>query len=291
MLRVDRLPDLTDAVFVYSLRGWVDAGLAGGSTIDALIQQMDAADQFASIDLTDLLDLQQVRPTVSLVDGGIRRVDWPEIELWSGRLGRDLVVMRGPEPSIKWPTLAGWLVDLANRLRVTDTVALGGMPALTTHRRPIPVLASSATRSLAQELGALRDDYAGPTGLNTVLQHAFGTAGLRAAAFWAQVPQYVSGSASPPAVRSLLAKLAEVYRITPDLTAIDRRAAAYRERVEEGLSERPDVRSIVEQLDHQLDQQLELGTEVAPLPADLPSGEELADEIEQFLRGHPDLGE
>jgi hypothetical protein len=285
MLRVDRLPSLTDPVLVYSLRGWVDAGMAGGGTIDALIQQMDAAEQFASIDLTDLLDLQQVRPIVSLVDGGVREIEWPSIEIWCGHLGRDVVAVRGPEPSIRWPTVASWLVDLSNRLRVADTVALGGMPALTTHRRPVPVLASAATRSVAQELGPLRDDYAGPTGLNTVLQHAFGVAGLRSAAMWAQVPQYVSGSASPPAVRALLARLADAYRVTPDLAAIDRRAAAYRERVEEGLVERPDVRSIVDQLDHQLDHPSEA---VAPLPADLPSGDELADEIEQFLRTRDD---
>lgn len=285
MLHIERLPNLTDPVFVYSLRGWVDAGLAGSGTVDALVQQMDAAEQFATIDLTELLDLQQVRPIVTLADGGLREIEWPTIEIWCGHLGRDIVAVRGPEPSIRWPTVASWFVDLANRLRVSDTVALGGMPALTTHRRPVPVLATAATRSLAQELGALRDNYAGPTGLNTVLQHAFGVAGLRSAAFWAQVPQYVSGSASPPAVRSLLARLADTYRITPDLAPIDRRSAAYRERVEEGLVERPDVRSMVDQLDHQLEHPSE---SKPPLPEELPSGDEIADEIEQFLRARDD---
>ncbi len=281
MLHVDKLPDLAEPVLVYSLRGWVDAGLAGGGTVDALIEQMDDAELFAKVDLTELLDLQQVRPNVTLTDGGIRQIDWPEIEIWSGRLGRDIVVVRGPEPSIKWPTVAGWFVDLANSLRVVDAVALGGMPSLTTHRRPVPVLATAANRSLAQELGELRSEYVGPTGLNTVIQHAFGVAGLRSAAFWAQVPQYVSGSASPPAVRSMLARLADRYGITPELAHIDRRAAAYRDRVEEGLSERPDVRSIVDQLEHQIDYPTD---EAGPLGEHLPSADELAAEIEKFLR-------
>lgn len=285
MMDVDHWPPCSDAVLLYSFRGWVDAGIAGAGAIDAVIQQMRGSEQFATIDLTDLLDLQQVRPTVQLIDGGLRQVEWPSVELWSGSLGRDVIAVRGPEPSIRWPTFAGWIVDLANRLRITDAVALGGMPALTTHRRPVPVLATAATRSLAQELGALRDDYVGPTGLNTVVQHALGVAGIRSAALWAQVPQYVSGSPSPPAVRSLLARLEDTFRIRPELAALDRRAAAYRERVEEGLVERPDVRSIVDQLDHQLDHPSEA---VDTLPDDLPSGDELADEIERFLRTRDD---
>ena len=290
MLHVDRLPTLDDALLLYSFRGWVDAGLAGAGTVDAVIHQMSDARRFATIDLTDLLDLQQVRPTVRLVDGGLREIEWPQVELWCGRLGRDIVAVRGPEPSIKWPMFTQMIVDLANRVSVHDAVAVGGMPALTTHRMPVPVLATAATRSVAQEIGVLRDDYSGPTGLNTVLQHALGVAGIRSAALWAQVPQYVSGSASPPAVRSLLARLGEVFRVATDLAAIDRRAAAYRERVDEGLAERPDVRAIVEQLDHQFEHPETVGHH-DELPTDLPSGDELADEIEQFLRNNPDPGD
>ena len=289
MFTMQRTPSLTDALLVYSLRGWIDAGLAGEGTLEALVQQMDAAEQIGSLDLTDLLDLQQVRPSVHLVQGGIREVTWPAIEVWCGNLGRDIVVVRGPEPSIKWPTVANAIVDLANQLRVTEAVALGGMPAFTTHRRPVPTLATAATRSLAQEIGALRDDYEGPTGFNTVVQHALGVAGIRSAALWAQVPQYVAGSACPPAVRTLLSRLEDLFRISPEFSALDRRAAAYRDKVEEGLAERPDVRSIVDQLDRQLDD--DLLPDVQPLPDDLPTGDELASEIEQFLRNNPDLGE
>lgn len=286
MFTLARTPDLTDALLVYSLRGWVDAGLAGEGTIEALIGQMDGAEQIGGLDLTDLLDLQQVRPHVGLDEGGLRSLTWPEIEVWTGSLGRDLVVVRGPEPSLRWPSVAQAFVDLANRLRVAEAVAVGGMPAFTTHRRPVPILASAAQRSLAQELGDLRDDYDGPTGFNTVIQHALGVAGLRSAALWAQVPQYVAGSACPPAVRALLARIAELYGVAPELATIDRRSAAYRDKVEEGLAERPDVRSIVDQLDRQLDAGEQL---VEPLPDDLPSGDELADEIEQFLRGNPEV--
>jgi hypothetical protein len=277
MLHVEDWPDLVDPVLVYSFTGWVDAGLAGLGTLELLVEQLGdlGGGRFGAIDLTDLLDLQQTRPTVRLVEGDLRRIEWPEVELWSGHLGRDVVCVRGPEPSIRWPAFAQWIVDIAGHLRAREAFALGGMPAVITHRRPVPVLASATRRSVAQEVGPLRDDYLGATGLNTVVQHALGAAGVRSVALWAQVPQYVSGSPSPPAVRSLAARLQDLARLEIDLDALDARAAAYRDKVEEGLAERPDVLAIVDQIDQQLDQRI-------------PSADELASEIEQFLRGNAD---
>ena len=90
------------------------------------------------------------------------------------------------------------LVEAARRLGVVDAVTLAGMPALVSHRRTLPVLATATSRSLAQEVGPLRPDYAGPTGTQTIVQHALGAAGIPCVGLWVQVPQYVAGSPSPP---------------------------------------------------------------------------------------------
>jgi PAC2 family len=136
----------------------------------------------------------------------------------------------------------------------------------------LPVLATATSRSLAQELAPLRTDYIGPTGLQTVVQRTLGENGIKCAGLWAQVPQYVSGSPSPPAVRALLWRLVELYRIDLDLGSLDARCRAYAERVEEGLAARPDVKEIVDRIDH----------EQARNNADLVT------EIEHFLRSQSD---
>ena len=123
------------------------------------------------------------------------------------------------------------------------------MPAPVSHRRPVNVLATASSRSVAQEVGALRADYFGPTGAQTVLQVALGEAGIRAVGFWAQVPHYVAATPSPPAIRAMLERLREVAGLTVDLRALDEQSDAYLERVEEGLSERPDVADMVRQLE------------------------------------------
>ncbi len=250
----------------------MDGGLAGTGTLAAVAEALESPRKFASVDLSDLLDLQQTRPTVSLIDGVTRRIDWPSIELVAGRAGRDVVIVAGPEPSVRWRDVTSDLVQVARHLDVKLAVTLGGMPAPVSHRRPVNVLATASSRSVAQEVGALRSDYFGPTGAQTVLQVALGEAGIRAVGFWAQVPHYVAATPSPPAIRAMLERLREVAGLTVDLHALDEQSDAYFERVEEGLSERPDVADMVTQLESE-----------AP-PDEAVSGEDLAREIERFLR-------
>jgi proteasome assembly chaperone (PAC2) family protein len=275
VLDVDQWPSLRDPVMLVALTGWVDGGLAGTGTLAAIAEALEAPRKFATLDLADLLDLQQTRPTVSLTDGVTRKVEWPSIDLVAGRAGRDVIIVAGPEPSIRWRDVTSSLVDVAQRLDVQLAVTLGGMPAPVSHRRPINVLATASSRSVAQELGAMRADYFGPTGAQTVLQVALGEAGVRAAGLWAQVPHYVAATPSPPAIRAMLERLRDVTGLTVDLHSLDEQSDEYLERVEEGLSERPDVADMVRQLEAQSESD------------EVVSGEELAREIERFLRDEP----
>jgi predicted ATP-grasp superfamily ATP-dependent carboligase len=277
MLRVETWPELRTPVMVFAFTGWVDAGFAGSGAIAALGEGLESARRFGEVDLSELLDLQQTRPTVRIVGGGVRAIDWPRVELWAGTAGRDVVLVHGPEPSLRWASFAAELADAAQRLGVTLAMSLGGMPVLASHRRPVAVFATATSRSFAQELGELRPDYTGPTGLNTVLQHQLGQVGIPTFGLWAQVPQYVSGSPSPPAVRALLARAAQLGQITIDLAALDQTSEEYTTRVEEGLSQRQDVLEMVNRLE------AATGT--------VPSGDELVSEIEKFLRSQPNQEE
>jgi hypothetical protein len=274
MLSVDHWPELREPLLVVALSGWVDAGGAGAGAMASLAEQLEPTDTFATIDVAAIADLQQTRP-VARWDGDTRVIDWPRITFESGHLGggregagRDVVLMRGPEPSLRWPSVASSTVDAARRLGVRQAASLGGIPSLVSHRKAMVVTASATQRSLAQELTPVRPDYAGPTGLQTVVLRALGDIGIPGSGLWVHVPQYVSGSPSPPAMRALLARLVEIYHLDLDLRALDARSEAYLRRVEAGLEARPDVKAVVERIDEQQE-----GT----------TGDLVA-EIEQFLR-------
>jgi hypothetical protein len=268
---VERWPELRHPFMVIALSGWVDAGMAGAGTMTALHEQLAVADEFTAIDLTDHMDLQQTRPNAHWSDDGHRIIEWPEITFVAGNLGRDVVLVSGPEPSLRWPAVSAAIVEVARTLEVRDACTVAGMPSLVSHRRPVPVLATATHHSLAQEIAPLRLAYGGPTGLQTIVQRALGDADIRSAGLWAQVPQYVSGSPSPPAVRALLRRLAEIGRLELDLLPLDARCDAYAARVDAGLSTRPEVQEVVDRIDR------EQGA----------STDDLVSEIERFLRQQP----
>ncbi len=272
MLEIDRWPDLRDPVLVVALSGWVDAGLAGAGAAAVLSDQLESAAGFGRVDLTDLVDLQQTRPSVHLVDGATREIKWPAVDLVAGKAGRDVVLCHGPEPSLRWRAFGEELMQMSQRLGVSMMVGLGGMPTLVSHRRPVSVLTTATSRSLAQEVGAWRADYTGPTGAQTALQVALGDAGIPGLGLWAQVPHYVAATPSPPAISALLSRVRELAGVETDLTALDSQVDEYLGRVEEGLSERPDVAEMVRNIEASEDS------------GEIPSGDELASEIERFLR-------
>ena len=125
LLDVETWPELRDPILVVTLSGWVDAGMAGAGAVAVLTEQLESKRVFGRIDLADLMDLQQTRPTVHLVDGVSREITWPSIDLIAGHSGRDVVVCVGPEPSLRWRAVLGEIVDLSTRLGVKRAFALG----------------------------------------------------------------------------------------------------------------------------------------------------------------------
>jgi predicted ATP-grasp superfamily ATP-dependent carboligase len=248
--------------------------MAGAHASALLREQLAAARVFARLDLSDLVDLQQTRPMVEIVEGTTRRISWPVIECVAGRAGRDVVLCTGPEPSLRWPSIVAEVVAMATRLGVTAAYGLGALPAVTTHRRAVPVVATVTEPDRADELGALRTDYQGATGLQTALLVALGDAGIPGVGLWAQVPHYVAGNPSPPAARAVLARLGELAGVVTDLDDLDREAESYVDKVEAGLADRPDVAELVSAIETE--------------HPEIPTGDELVTEIERFLRSRPD---
>lgn len=265
MLDVDGWPNLRDPVLVVAIQGWVDAGMAGATAADVLCSRLGAGREFARIDLSDLVDLQQTRPAVGRTRGR-PRVTWPTLTCRAGRAGRDVVVVRGPEPSLRWGSVMAALVDLAVRSGVTAAYGLAAMPAAVTHRRPVPVHAAVTVGSAEPAATMLREDYVGPTGLQTALLVALDQRGIPGTGLWAQVPHYVAGSPSPAAAAALLGHLRDAAGLTLDLDDLRRETEVYVRRVEDGLVERPDVAELVDAIE-----------------AEHP-GDDLAAEVEQFLR-------
>ena len=221
VLEVQRMPQLQQPVLVVALSGWVDAGMSGQGAISWLVSHAERSEVVAHIDLSEIADLQRARPTVHVEGGVFKTLTWPRIEVVAGSAGGDFLAVRGPEPARMWMSFAAEVVDFAREAGAHMGVGLAGMPSMTSHRRPVRVMATATSSSLAQELGPIRPDYQGPTGAQTAVQMALGEAGVPAIGLWSQVPHYLAGMPCPPAVRSLLERLLTVTGLRADLQPLD----------------------------------------------------------------------
>jgi proteasome assembly chaperone (PAC2) family protein len=279
-LRWERRPDgLRAPALVCAFKGWNDAGESASSALTFMGAALEAQ-RFATIDPDDFLDFQATRPTVRLVDGVTRRIDWPEWEVYEARVPRaprDLVLLAGPEPSMRWRQFCAMVVELAEALGAQMVVTLGALLADVPHSRPVSVTGLASDAALIDRLDLQAPTYEGPTGIVGVLQSACTQAGLPSASLWAAVPHYVAVAPNPKGALAILRRLESLVGVTVDASDLETAAVDYERQVSRAVEMDPDVQAFVERLEKAADE------EDATSP-DVPSGDVLAREFQRFLR-------
>src|SRR3954465_15450120 len=255
---------------VAAFSGWNDAADAATDAVRWLARATNAR-PFASLDAEEYIDFQAARPPVELVDGVVRTVNWPSLAFSAGSLpagGRDLVLLLGVEPNLKWRTFCDDVVGVARKTNCEMVVTMGALLGDTPHSRPIKCTGSATDEVLAARLGMQRSRVEGPTGMVGVLHDAVRRAGFASASIWAPVPHYVATPPNPKATRALLERLRELIDLDLDLTDLDIAASAWERSVSEVGGGGAAVSSYGEGLEHRDD------------PADDgPGGLETDDEI------------
>ena len=270
------LPQLNDPLVVVAFEGWNDAGDAATGALEHL-ELIWNAQPLAALDPEDYYDFQVNRPTVSLKDGVSRRIEWPTTRISVARppdSDRDIVLIRGIEPNMRWRAFCDELIAILTELDVPIVVALGALLADTPHTRPTPVTGSAYDDDSARAYGLETSRYEGPTGILGVFQDACVQAGLPAISFWAAVPHYVSQPPSPRATVALLQRVEEVLEIAVPLGALPQQAEDWVKTVDEMANEDDEVVEYVRSLE-------ERATEVDLSQA---NGDTIAREFERYLR-------
>jgi proteasome assembly chaperone (PAC2) family protein len=275
----EQRPELRRPVLVAGFEGWNDAASAASEAAGWLTRQFGAT-KIASMDPEEHFDFQSARPTVELVDGVTRDLTWPATEFFAVPVdARDLVVLRGIEPNLRWPSFCREVLGVAGETGCEMVVTLGALLADVPHTRPVRVTGATTDPELMASLHLQRSRYEGPTGIVGVLHDTARAAGVASASLWAPVPHYVSTPPNPLATRALLDRLGQLLDTPFELGELDELSQAWQTRVDEVVSQDDDVRSYVGQLEERYDTEAE---------TDVPSGETLAAEVEQFLRDRGD---
>ncbi|MDP8971333.1 MAG: PAC2 family protein [Actinomycetota bacterium] len=279
---VSPLPTLSRPVLLVALEGFVDAG-AVASTAATFLRHRWQSDVVATFDRDALIDFRARRPSAVVDSGTLRRIDWPDLEVLFAQVqgAHDVLLLLGPEPDMRWSAFCDAVVDTCRDLGVEVVFNLGAYPAATPHTRPVRVLktANAPGGDLLPDVGGIAG-YTGPVGTGTVLQHALADHGVPAVGLWAEVPHYIAGSPNPTGALALVRLLAQILDTPVDTSELEAAAKLQVEQVDEAVAQHPEARQMIAALERHVD--------AGELAEQLPSGDDIAAEIERFLRSQSD---
>ena len=275
-------PDgLRAPAIVAAFSGWNDAGDAASVALTFIGESL-GAERFARIDPEDFYDFQSTRPHIRFTADRKREITWRGIEIFAARVPRaprDLILVQGPEPSMRWQSFCRHLVDLAEALDTQLVVTMGALLADVPHSHPVSITGLASDDALVDKISLRETTYEGPTGIVGVLHTACMDAGLPSASLWAAVPHYIANAPSPKAALALVRKVESLVAVTVDASELESATEDYERQVGEAVQSDPDVQAFVERLERAA------ARDTTPLgPGDLPSGDAIASEFQRFLR-------
>lgn len=270
--------ELVEPVMVAAFEGWNDAGEAASLAVEHLSREW-GAHELCALAPDDYYDFQVTRPRMSVMDGVVGDIQWPTTHVRVARppgSERDVVLVTGPEPNIRWRSYTADLLSIARELGVRRVVMLGSLLADAPHTRPIPVSGMASPVELGTDLGLERTTYSGPTGIVGVAHETFSSVGMETVSLWAAIPHYVAQPPCPKATLALLAWLEDFLGVRMPLGSLPDEAVSWEANVNELTAEDEDIAAYVR------------GLEEAKDTAELPeaSGDAIARDFERYLRRH-----
>lgn len=269
-----------EPTLIVALEGWIDPGYAAATALGALLDQF-LTRTLAVFNSDDIIDQASRRAWLRVEEGVRGRLFWPSPRLRVGtdRADASVAFLVGPEPDYRWSAFASEVADLVVELGTRRVIGLGAFPAPTPHTRPLAVVATSSDPELAREVGFVSGGIVVPIGIGDVIGERCAEAGIPSLGLWARMPHYVSGMAYPAGAVALLERLASLTGFAIDTSDLQRSARRAKRRVDDLIAQSEEHSEMVRQLEEQADEEEVLGAAV------LPSGDELAEELERYLRG------
>ncbi len=271
---------LRSPLLVAAFRGWNDAAAAASGAVGYLAERHHAV-QAGTLDPEEYFDFQVSRPLIDLSEEGDGLVSWPLVEMLVARpatLNRDLVLITGPEPSMRWRTFCAVLLDAAQALGVESVVSLGSLLADVPHSRPVRLTGIARDESLISTLGSRPPRYSGPTGITGVFHGYAEKRGMSAVSLWAPSPHYAAGLTNAKASMALLRAIESLSGLDLGAAGLQAAALQYEQQVGHAVAADQRLQGLVDQLEAAAD------TEPVDDVGPLPSGDDLAAELERYLR-------
>ena len=192
------LPPLRRPLLLVAFQGLFDAAEAATGALDWICKRTES-ESIGMVDPERFYNFQEARPVVRIDDDGSRVIDWPTPEIWSvpTSSSRDLVVMTGVEPHLRWPTFADHVLEVARHSGCEMVVTVGAFIGMVPHTRPFSVVGSAVHPDLARRLNLSRPTYQGPTGVVGVINSRLEQSSVPVISLRVEVPPLRAGRPQP----------------------------------------------------------------------------------------------
>ncbi len=241
--------NLRRPLMIAGFEGWNDGGSAASSSVERMIKAFEA-DRFARLDPEEFYVFSESRPTVTLLDGTSRRIDWQTNDFFSASLpgaGRDVVLFKGTEPNLRWRGYCANLLSVAQALNVETVVTLGAYLADVLYTLPVQVTGFSNRMDLHERYDVRPSNYEGPTGIVGVFGDYCRQRDVAMLSLWGGVPYYIS-IPNPKAVHALVSKLRTIFGFEMDLAELESEADNFDNEINDVVAKDPNVAAYVREL-------------------------------------------
>ncbi|MEM1655158.1 MAG: PAC2 family protein [Nitrososphaerota archaeon] len=238
--------------------GWPDAGRVASLTVEYFARALKA-EKLMELDCSEIHDLTMNRPFVEIREALIESFRMPGavIYFWKDPgQSSSLIIFSGVEPSLRWREFSDFIIGLCKTISARRIYLVGGVLDQVPHTRRPRISAVVNMEHLKSEMllsGLDLTEYSGPASIHSYLMIKAKQMGLEAVGLWAHTPAYVQ---HPNAIAAyhLAVKLAELMKITIDLSELKMMADSLRQAISRAMEENADLRRMVEEIERMYDE-------------------------------------
>jgi proteasome assembly chaperone (PAC2) family protein len=269
---------------VLGFAGWANAAGLSVEVVSQLQSLLDA-DAIGTLEAPECYVITNPslahRPITTIRGGLVEALRLPTTEvhaLLGAGTQPELLLIQGLEPDLHWHEYIEALWSLIERFNVSRVYTIGSYYDQIPHTRPPHVTAvvsdlhlKAAVRS--QHVGFT--SHEGPTSIQTFLLHTCQQRQIEGVSLWGGIPPYLQGS-YPRGVVRMLSVLSKLIGFSIDSSTLQSWVREFESILQQQVAKNDELQAFIKQLEAAYDQTV---TET-----DVQHGDEIVEEIQQFLR-------
>jgi len=275
-------PPTERPVLIHALDGFLGAGAATRLAAEQLRSGGDVVHEY---DIDAMFDYRARRPTVAFRENHYQDYETPRLDIRreTDLNGTEFYLLSGPEPDFRWERFFAETKEQIDRLGIGLVLGLGAVPMGVPHTRPPMITAHGTKPELVDRQNIWSAEVTVPSSAQSMLEYRLGQYDYDAAGYVVHVPHYLAQIEFPDAALALLEAVGDRTGLLLDTTSLQAGQEETRAQIEAQIVDQGGV-DVLHGLEEQYDA-FARGAAQSLLAHDeeLPSGDEIADQFEQFL--------